>query len=101
MIKHLLALSCLAIALPAMGEEDSHLSEKDGVRLVHAWTNATSDDHANVYLEIENTSGKIVTLTGGKSDLAEEVELMGAAIKAGGEGVEIEIPKASSCISMV
>ena len=41
--------------LPAMAQEEDHLAEADGVRVLHAWTNAGSEPNAQVYMEIENT----------------------------------------------
>lgn len=65
------------------GDDDDHVSELQGVRIVHAWTNATDGDSARVFMEIENGSGMDVTLTGGSAAIGEAVMLMGAPIRAG------------------
>lgn len=69
---------------------DDHLAEAEGVRLIHAWTNATRGDVARVFIEIENTSDTDITLTGGDAEIASSVRLMGAPVQAGAtEPVEI------------
>ena len=52
------------IAAEGTHSDDDHLSERDGVRIVHAWTQATNDDHAMVFMEIENKSDQDVQLIG-------------------------------------
>ena len=56
---------------------DDHLTVLGDVRLLHAWTRATDDASALVFVEIENTGDAPVTLTGGASDLAEAATLVG------------------------
>lgn len=74
----------------AFAEDSDHLSEKDGVRLLHGWARATTGDHAEVFVEIENGSGKEILLTGGSAEIADEVELLGAPIKAGDDPLELD-----------
>lgn len=64
-------------------DAEAHLSEKDGVRILHAWTNATDGDSARIYMEIANESGQDVILLGGESEIGAGVALMGAPIRAG------------------
>lgn len=73
-------------------EHDDHVAEADGIRAVHAWTNATSGSAALVYVEIENTSDADVTLTGGETELAQSVELVGLQ-NSGGELSYVPIPE--------
>ena len=96
---------CLALApFAAFGHEEGHghahghghddhaghLAEAGGVRLIHAWTNATRGDVARVFIEIENTGETEVVLTGGAAGIASSVRLMGAPVQAGATGpVEI------------
>lgn len=47
-------------------KDDIHLSEKDGVRLLHPW-GVMSRDGLEVYVTIENGSGSTITITGGDS----------------------------------
>ena len=71
-------------------DHSDHLAEAEGVRLIHAWTNATRDDIARVFVEIENTGDTDIILTGGEAGIASSVRLMGAPVQAGAtEPVEI------------
>lgn len=91
-----LLLSCLM--LPAFAAEKAghdhgpaeHVSELDGVRIIHAWTRATVGGEALIFFEIENRAGKPVSLTGGESDLGASVTLVGMQFKDGvAESVEL------------
>ena len=78
----LLALAPLLLAAPmafAEGDhaDDDHLSAKDGVEILHAWTQATTDDHTRVFMEIANEGAAEVILIGGDSEIAEHVHLVG------------------------
>ncbi len=64
-------------------ETEFHLSERDGVSILHAWTNATDGDSARVYMEIANESAGDVILLGGEAEIGASVALMGAPIRAG------------------
>ncbi|MBM3604178.1 MAG: copper chaperone PCu(A)C [Alphaproteobacteria bacterium] len=93
MIRSLFLLLALGAA-PVMAQDhqehdhapghDHHLAEADGLRAVHAWTNATQASHALVYVDLENTSRSRVTLTGGASDISANMEIVGFE-NAGGE----------------
>lgn len=54
-----------------------HVSVLDGLRAVHGWTNATRNHVAHVYVEIENTTEKTLTVTGAHTDVADEATLAG------------------------
>lgn len=72
------------IAAPAFADDDHHhLAEAQGIRAVHAWTNATDASTALVYIEIENTTDTEITLTGAESDIAAGAELVGLANSGG------------------
>lgn len=80
------ALACLATnpAIAADGHDHSgHLAELDGVRVLHAWTRATSEKSALVFMEIENTADHDVTLTGAECEDAASAELVGFVLKDG------------------
>ena len=81
-----LILPCLALlmAAPAIAEED-HLSERDGLRLVHGWARATDGPEAHLYFEIENQRAAPVMLLGAEAGIATEAALMGAPLQAEGE----------------
>lgn len=64
-------------------EEARHVAEAHGVRLLHAWTRATSGDTALVFVEIENTSGGAVSIAGGEADIAASVALVGFRMREG------------------
>lgn len=87
----LAALPVLALApAPRAGEEHGahgdHLATLGELRLVHAWTRATEDDHALVFVEIDNTGEAPVTLTGAASAIAEGAELVGFRLEEGEPG---------------
>lgn len=83
----LLALS-LITAAPALAEshdDDHHVTEEAGLRVVHAWTPATAKGaDALIYMEIENTSAAEALLTGGEA-LGRPLELVGFSYGAAGE----------------
>jgi len=69
----------------ADGEDDHshHEATVDGVRTVHAWIQATSGTSALLFVEIQNKSDKDVKITGGETDIAESVDLVGFQLKDG------------------
>jgi hypothetical protein len=83
----LLALALLAAA-PARAETDDHgghLAERDGLRILHAWTPATpAGADALFYMEIENTTAAEAVLTGGMA-LDGPLQVVGFRYDAGGE----------------
>ncbi|WP_068118992.1 copper chaperone PCu(A)C [Tropicimonas marinistellae] len=72
-------------------EHSDHLSVMEGLRALHAWTRATDQETALVFVELENIGDHPITLEGGMSDIAEKTELVGFQLK-GGEGVYSAIP---------
>lgn len=81
----------IAIALPLAAhaqaqaqEEDEHLTEADGLRVLHAWTNAGTGDVAQVYLEIENTGEAPIELTGAHAGEARATIVASAIAASGG-----------------
>lgn len=68
---------CTQIVSVHADDNDHHVSEANGLRIIHAWTPATSDGEALVFMEIENKSENDVVLKGGKSEIAGAVELVG------------------------
>lgn len=86
-----LLLSCLAG--PALSENQAdhehhhgpaeHVSELERVRIVHAWTRATTSGEAMIFFELENHTGKTVSLTGGESEIGTAVTLGGIRFKDG------------------
>lgn len=62
---------------------DHHVAEMSGLRVVHAWAAATEDDHALVFMEIENTSDAPIEIEGAETEIAEEVHLVGFALVNG------------------
>lgn len=83
MIRTLLLATCIAI--PAYAEDDDHKATLGGVEILHAWTNATDEDHADVYMEIDNASGGEIALVSAKSDAAGEIELLATALDGSGK----------------
>jgi copper(I)-binding protein len=94
-MRHLPALFAILLAtvpLTLAAEEDEHLSEAHGLRIVHAWTNATEGDAALVYAEIENAADADRVLLGVESDAASGAMLVGFALESG-ETREIVLPE--------
>ncbi|MCD7059843.1 copper chaperone PCu(A)C [Pelagibacterium xiamenense] len=73
------------------GDDEDHVSEANGVRAVHAWTNATHANQALVFVEIENASDAEVMLVGGKAENADSATLVGFAL-VDGEPLYAELP---------
>jgi len=81
----LIAVAALTLQ-PAFGGEDdhsSHLSELDGFSALHAWTQATQDSEALIFVELANEGDAAVLLEGAEADNAATVELVGFALKDG------------------
>jgi len=82
-----LLLTSLAFPVLAAGETDhgsaEHVSELGGVRIIHAWTRATTAREDLIFLEVENRAGKTVALTGGESEIGAAVTLVGIRFKDG------------------
>ncbi|MFN3273270.1 MAG: copper chaperone PCu(A)C [Paracoccus sp. (in: a-proteobacteria)] len=70
------ALILTAAPLAAQHGHD-HLSEADGLRILHAWTPATSGPEALIYMEIENGSDHALTLTGAETEDGQRADLVG------------------------
>ncbi|WP_102868297.1 copper chaperone PCu(A)C [Pseudovibrio exalbescens] len=70
----------------------AHEAAAHGIHGLHAWTRATDDDHALVFVELKNESDHEVHLTGGHSAIAETVTLVGFQMQEG-EAVYVPIPQ--------
>ena len=85
--------ACLAaiLALPAWaGAEDhaDHRAELGGLRALHAWTPASDAAETLVFVELRNEGSDPVTLTGGRTDAARAVTLVGFRLIDGAPGHE-------------
>ncbi len=91
-IRTLLAVTAL-LAGPALAEgDDHHLSEADGLRILHAWAVEARGGH-EIYMEIQNTGDSTVTLAGGETHDGAALVLMATEVSAQGGAVPIgEIP---------
>ncbi|WP_068088829.1 copper chaperone PCu(A)C [Polycladidibacter stylochi] len=69
-------------------EHSEHLSVHDGLRVVHAWTPATKEDHALVYFELENESKQTKELKGAESAIATSAQIVGFRFKNGEGGYD-------------
>ena len=67
------------LPLPALAQ-DEHLAEADGLRVLHAWTNAGSGAAAEVYMEIENTGGEPLTLAGARAEGVEMATIVASPL---------------------
>ncbi|MDF0599252.1 copper chaperone PCu(A)C [Psychromarinibacter sp. C21-152] len=92
-----LALATLAcLSLPAAAQEnhdnhddqDDHLAEADGVRILHAWA-VPEDGAVRIYMEIENTGDRTLTLTGGETHDGAALALMATELQAEGGAVPL------------
>ncbi|TGD67328.1 copper chaperone PCu(A)C [Tabrizicola sp. WMC-M-20] len=91
------ALLLAATPLAAADDGHHHLTEADGLRVVHAWTPATSGPEALIYMEIENRSDAAVTLTGAETADGQRAELVGFTYTDGTEAWQVlpEMPLAA------
>jgi copper(I)-binding protein len=78
----LLAGCLLASAAMADETDDDHVAERDGLRVVHAWSRATEGPDGVVFLEIEN-EGAADTLTGAATKVALDIVIEGLRLEAG------------------
>lgn len=84
---HLLALAAAVFPAFALAADDHHhhVSEAEGLRVIHAWTPArAAGADALIYMEIENTSGAEASLTGGEA-LGQPLEVVGFQYGTSGE----------------
>lgn len=72
-------------------EEAHHLAEIEGVRALHAWTRATGEGTALVFVTIENKGEAEVKLEGAESAAAKTAELVGFQLKDG-EPTYVSLP---------
>ena len=79
----LLVLTTVAIAPPALAGDDDHLSETQGLRVLHAWTTPADDGALKVFMEIENTGSDPVVLEAGSTEAGAATELVGIDYASG------------------
>lgn len=89
-----LPLALTLIATPLVAQEHDHLSEAEGIRILHAWTNAGDTSDMRLYMEIENDRDAPVFLPGAETEAGATGSVVGAAMKADGDpmplpGIEI------------
>ncbi|XGA79493.1 copper chaperone PCu(A)C [Halomonas sp. CH40] len=58
-------------------DDAKHVSELANLRALHAWTNATRDRDAHIYVELENTGTDTIILTGAHAEIAQTAQLTG------------------------
>lgn len=73
-------------------DDDHHVAEINGIRAVHAWTNATGGSVTLVFVEIENNSAETATLLGAQTGIAASAQLVGLE-NVGGELRYAPIPQ--------
>ncbi|WP_422072807.1 copper chaperone PCu(A)C [Tranquillimonas rosea] len=82
-MKRIIALAAaLLLPMAATAQDGDHVSESNGVRVMHAWTHATDTDSARVYFEIENGSDQIVSLQALDASVGIDVALKAAPLDA-------------------
>lgn len=78
-------LIAVLLPLPILAQDDeAHLAEVEGVRVLHAWTNAGDGDTAQVYMEIENTGDEASNLASASAEGAEMVTFVASPVRAEG-----------------
>ena len=86
-MRHLLIAALLDAAATGaaaqQAENGNHLAEAGDVRVLHAWTRATEEPNARVYLAIENQGEDSVTLTGAETEIAALVTLVADEVHEG------------------
>ena len=75
-------LATAAMADQNHDHQDAHVTERDGLRVVHAWSRASKGPDAVVFLEIEN-EGAADTLTGAAAKVALDIVIEGLRLEAG------------------
>lgn len=84
------ALALLLTLAPALAE-DGHVATLGGLDAIHAWSRATTGDTAFVFVELRNDGDAPMTLIGGQTEVAEQVELVGFS-NAGGQPGYVAMP---------
>lgn len=59
------------------------MAQKGNIKVVHAWSRATTAENGVVFMDIESLGGGGDRLTGATSELAQEVEIHGAVLENG------------------
>lgn len=80
-----LALTLIAAPLVAEEHDHDHLSAAEGIRVLHAWTNAGDTSEMRLYMEIENNRDAPIFLSGAETEAGAVGDVVGAAMKADGE----------------
>ena len=84
-MRHVLLIAAL-LSSPALAQEgdDGHVAEVDGVRVLHAWTNAGDANTAEVYMEIENEGDVASNLTSIAAEGAVTATVVASPVRAEG-----------------
>ena len=69
--------------------DDVHLAEAGDLRILHAWTNATDDDTARVFMEVQNTGAEPVVVIGGEAAIATGHGVEGVPLTPDGDPVPL------------
>ena len=81
------ALAALLVSLAAgfahAADDHAHLAEAEGLRILHAWTRATTEGEAFVFAEIENGGAVERVLTGAEAEGAASGEVVGFGFENG------------------
>lgn len=73
-----IAAALILTATPVTAQHGhGHLAETGGVRILHAWTPATTGPDALIYMEIENGSDHMLTLSGAGTGDGQAAGLVG------------------------
>lgn len=86
-MKRLLAI-LIFCAAPALAEEPDHVFDIGGLEILHPWTQATTRDHAAVFMEVHNEGTDPVEILGARMDGGPQGELVGFRLKDGEMGFD-------------
>lgn len=88
MKRFLFAVALCAGPLMAAEEDAAHVFEIGGLEILHPWTNATTRDHAALFMEVHNDGAEGVEILGARLPEGLEGQLIGYRMKAGEMGFD-------------
>lgn len=74
-MKHLLLAT--ALLTTPLAAEENHLFEVGGLEVLHPWTNATTHDHALLYMELHNEGDAPVEIISARTEDGVKGQLVG------------------------
>lgn len=88
MKRFLCALLVCAAPVLAAAEDAAHVFGIGGLEILHPWTNATTRDHAALFMEVHNEGAAPVEILGARIPGGAEGQIVGFRMKAGEMGFD-------------